>query len=74
MLAFSMESCRKSSVKKFNFLPTHFSSYKDEGDVSLDPGHSGGGLVVALYLDPHHAALVHDFLDEPAVLADHFAD
>ena len=29
------------------------------------------GLVVPLYLDPHHPRLVHHVLDSPAILTDH---
>ena len=52
----------------------YLGSHKYEWHVALDPGHGGGGLVVPLDLDSDHATLVHDLLDEPPVLPDHFAD
>ena len=73
-----MESCKRNTRFKntwsYKSFPSYFGSNKYERHVALDPGHGGGWLVVALDLDPHHAALVDNLLDEPTVFSDHLAD
>ena len=73
-----MESCKRNTRFKntlsLKAVPSYFGSNKYERHVALDPRHGGGWLVVALDLDPHHAALVDNLLDEPTVFSDHLAD
>ena len=54
--------------------PTHLGSYKYKWHISLDPRNTRRRLIVSLNLDPHHAALVDDLLDEPSILAYHLSD
>ena len=51
----------------------HLGSYKYKWHISLDPRNTRRRLIVSLDLDPDHAALVHDLLDEPPVLPYHLS-